>query len=268
MMAKQVPGNTKEKNGTLLTNAKQVAECWYEEGKGKPPPYKDGLSHWKYEPNDDLTIAARSKGWNIFSPDYAYFAQFPALQVCALCGLSVGLIPVFASPGWALDVAIPYFNGTYSDSFCPLEDKEEGAKRATLLNTFVQRAYITLGNLAPLGTLSTIKDMGDGARSFIKVTEFASWAIGLGWTLPEEFTLQTDGAAENGEEKPLDDRERDTYLIIIAALMQEAGINRTDRGVAKCISIATQEIGASVSGETVRKVITRIDLAIKRRNFK
>jgi hypothetical protein len=111
----------------------------------------------------------------------------------------------------------------------------------------------------------------------VSVPLVVDWLRSLGFSpladrLKEVFdatrSKHRDTLSENNRkpEKPLDDRERDTYLIVIAALMKEAGIDRGERGIAKRISFASQEVGAPVSDETVRKVITQIEPAIKRRD--
>ena len=60
-------------------------------------------------------------------------------------------------------------------------------------------------------------------------------------------------------------RSRRTMLTIIAALCNEAGIDYRDRGAAKRISELTDEIGASVTDDTVRKIISELDEAVESR---
>lgn len=64
-------------------------------------------------------------------------------------------------------------------------------------------------------------------------------------------------------ERPLSTRSRRTLLTIIAALCNQAGINYKDRGAAKRISELTEEIGAVVTDETIRKIISEIDDAVE-----
>lgn len=140
------------------------------------------------------TVAARVKGWDIFAPDWAYLAQYPALELGSLCALSVGLHPAFASPGWVLQAALPHFNGTDSDELYPLEDAAEGTKRAALLHDFLQRVGIAAGNLSPRGVLPIADGAADGERTVVKVADFAAWADGMGWNLPPEFPRTQAGA--------------------------------------------------------------------------
>ena len=138
--------------------------------------------------NDDLTIAARVKGWEIFAPDWDYLRQYSTLQLGSLCALSVGLHPAFADPSWVFNVAMPHFSGTDSDELHPLEDAPEGAKRAALLDDFLRRVHIAAAELVPRGTLPIADGAADGERTVVRIADFASWADGKGWNLPPEFT--------------------------------------------------------------------------------
>ena len=160
--------------------------------------------------NDDLTIGARVKGWEIFTPDWDYLRQYSTLKLASLCALSVGLHPAFADPSWVFNVAKPHFDGTDSDEFCPLEDAEEGEKRAALLHAFLQRVNIAAAELCPRGTLPIADGAADAERTVVHVASFASWAAGMGWELPPEFPkplaapvnthpAATSGATETGE---------------------------------------------------------------------
>lgn len=66
-------------------------------------------------------------------------------------------------------------------------------------------------------------------------------------------------------ERPLSTRARRTMLTIIAALCNEVGINHQDRGAAKRISELTDELGASVTDDTIRKIIGEIGDAVESR---
>lgn len=137
--------------------------------------------------NDDLTIAARVKGWEIFTPDWGYLRQHPALQLGSLCALSVGLHPYFDDPSWVLNIAKSHFNGTDPDEFCPLEDATAGAKRAAMLDDFLRRVHIATANLSPLGALAPAIGNADSVQTLVRVADFVTWADGMGWNLPAEF---------------------------------------------------------------------------------
>lgn len=139
--------------------------------------------------NDDLTINARAKGWEIFAPDWDYLRQYSTLQLASLCALSVGLHPAFADPSWVFNIAIPHFSGADSDELHPLEDAAEGAKRAALLDDFLRRVHIAAAELVPRGTLPIADGAADGERTVVRVADFVAWATTLPtpWELPEEM---------------------------------------------------------------------------------
>jgi len=66
-------------------------------------------------------------------------------------------------------------------------------------------------------------------------------------------------------ERPLSTRARRTLLTIIAALCNEAKIEYQDRGAAQRISELTEKIGAAVTDDTIRKIISEIDDAVETR---
>ena len=66
-------------------------------------------------------------------------------------------------------------------------------------------------------------------------------------------------------DKPLTTTERNTLLTIIAALCDYSDIKYQERGAAKQIVSMTQEIGAPVSDDTIRSVLTRIPDAVESR---
>lgn len=66
-------------------------------------------------------------------------------------------------------------------------------------------------------------------------------------------------------EKPLTTTERNTLLTIIAALCDYSDIKYLERGAASQIFKLTEEIGAPVSDDTVRKVLQKIPDAVESR---
>lgn len=213
--------------------------------------------------NDDLTIAARVKGWGIFAPDWDYLLQRTSLPLVSLCALSVGLHPYFADQSWVFNIAMPHFNGADSDECCPLDDAEEGAKRAALLHNFIQRVNIAKDDLAPRGGLTSIE--GDGDAAILRLADFAAWAIGKNWTLPSEFPqpdaasypLAPEGLKIGGsEDKPLSTVERNTLLkLVIGMAIKGYGYDpqakRSD--IPKSIETDLVQLGIAITDDTVRK---------------
>lgn len=69
----------------------------------------------------------------------------------------------------------------------------------------------------------------------------------------------------NSSEKPLNTTERNTLLTIIAALCDYSDIKHQDRGAASQIAKMTQEIGAAVTDDTIRKILAQIPAALETR---
>jgi hypothetical protein len=76
-----------------------------------------------------------------------------------------------------------------------------------------------------------------------------------------EFETEQQGATD----KPLGTTERDTLLIIIAALCREAKIGLDQRGATKRVVLATENLGAAISEETVRRHLNNVKNALEAR---
>jgi hypothetical protein len=79
-----------------------------------------------------------------------------------------------------------------------------------------------------------------------------------------EFEQSVNGAPK-GAEKPISTTERNTLLTIIAALCDYSAINPNDRGAASQIAKLTEEIGATVSDDTMRRWLKAIPDALATR---
>lgn len=79
-----------------------------------------------------------------------------------------------------------------------------------------------------------------------------------------EFEQSINGAP-TGQDKPLSTTERNTLLTIIAALCDYSAIKTDDRGSANQIAKLTEEIGATVSDDTVRRWLKQIPNALESR---
>ena len=79
-----------------------------------------------------------------------------------------------------------------------------------------------------------------------------------------EFEQSVNGVPK-GAEKPISTTERNTLLTIIAALCDYSAINPNDRGAASQIAKLTEEVGATVSDDTVRRWLKAIPDALATR---
>lgn len=79
-----------------------------------------------------------------------------------------------------------------------------------------------------------------------------------------EFEQSVNGPPVN-DEKPIQTTERNSLLTIIAALCDYSAIKYQDRGAANHIVKLTEEIGAAVSDDTVRRALAKIPEALETR---
>lgn len=79
-----------------------------------------------------------------------------------------------------------------------------------------------------------------------------------------EFEQSVNGAP-SGSEKPIVTSERNSLLTIIAALCNYSAIKPQERGAASQIAKLTEEIGAAVSDDTVRRTLAKIPDALESR---
>ena len=67
-------------------------------------------------------------------------------------------------------------------------------------------------------------------------------------------------------EKPLTSKERNSLLVLIGALCREVSIDPNQRGVAPSLVAMTEILGAPLTDDTVRKILSQIEGAVAARN--
>ena len=104
--------------------------------------------------------------------------------------------------------------------------------------------------------------------------EFINWAESdgipihwIGWAFEYGFLDENSSDAISGADvmKPLDQRQRNSYLVIIAALCQQLGIDPERRGIAKKIAGFTQDLGCALSDQTIRDTLKDLPDAVSLR---
>lgn len=85
---------------------------------------------------------------------------------------------------------------------------------------------------------------------------------GLREIVAEGFTTSVEIDAPSSAEKPMTTNERNTLLTIIAALCDYSAIIPVERGTASQIAKMTEEVGAPVTDDTIRKVLAKIPDAL------
>jgi hypothetical protein len=173
---------------------------------------------------EEITTDARARHWDIFKPDWEYLRSYPALSLCSLVGLSVGLHPWFSRPDWVFHCAKPYFEGE-RDTELDEPATEDDQARAEDLQRFLKRIHIAAGNLAPAGSLNPIDGIAQGEATFVNVVEFLAFAGRLGWVLPEEFTrfyALTDVDEQGEAEEATDQNDKGPRELQIEAIIAKA----------------------------------------------
>lgn len=103
-------------------------------------------------------------------------------------------------------------------------------------------------------TMQTVKNEPENLESIIKENVDLKIKLALG-----------EGRIVN-ESKPLINRERETLLIIIAALAKDSGIDITRKSkAAESIALLTQSIGVAVGATTIENHLKRIEDALENR---
>jgi hypothetical protein len=95
--------------------------------------------------------------------------------------------------------------------------------------------------LSPLHTKALLKQLGEEVGESIDAL------------VPQKSTL-ADTNTRN-----LNPKEKNTLLVLIAALCKEANIDPSTRGVASAIAKLTEQIGTPLSDDTIRKVLRQLD---------
>ncbi|RBP50764.1 hypothetical protein [Arenicella xantha] len=78
--------------------------------------------------------------------------------------------------------------------------------------------------------------------------------------------LSSLGEDTQGSGSSLGARERNTLLVLLATMCDQANFDYNQRGISKAIEAATEEMGARVSDDTIRKVLSQIPAALESRN--
>lgn len=187
---------------------------------------------------------------------WSLWAQMPKAELWQAVALSID-----RSPGeWGYGCrSAGRFNETYAR-----EDFGTG---------FWDRMRIAQASLSASGPLRAFHlsvGIHRNPRAEVSLPEFGSWAESKGWTLPTEFPriLPIEPIASpptDQQDKPLGNNERNSLLTIIAALCDYSDIDLNSRGTVSLVVKMTEEIGAAVSDDTVRKHLANVRTALESR---
>lgn len=233
--------------------------------------------------NDDLQNRLDRFGqrWVLGADDWAHFSQLAVLGVVDLCALSVGIDPEYARLVRGMTTLDP------DDIPKPEDLKALAAYRNDSIVEWERRVCVAVNHIK-VGTLPIVRNAApfgghdpyevlpaDAENIVVKVADFVTWAAGLGWALHDEFPQPNVAGnypvvpegLRNGDsgDKTLGKRERDTLLTIIAAFCKYEGWDVQGRGTATNIAKLTEDLGAPVTDDTIRKVLGQIPDALDTR---
>lgn len=125
-----------------------------------------------------------------------------------------------------------------------------------------RRMYLTAQNVGPRKAIRRLRRAPSTDDWVINIKQFGEWARSVGWALPKEFLSMLPPVAGGAHgcataalaaaavpagsvepEKPLRARERATLHKVIAALLHEAGIGLSERGLPKRVVAMTDIFG-------------------------
>ncbi len=81
----------------------------------------------------------------------------------------------------------------------------------------------------------------------------------------QEFNSKDDQAGSNLKSTVMMTREKNTLLVLVAALCKQANFDYSQRGISKAIEAATEELGARVGDDTIRKILKELPEAVESR---
>lgn len=142
---------------------------------------------------------------------------------------------------------------------------------------FTDRIEITVRSL---GENKPLKRTGGPYQpiesQMVSIAVFAAWVQSNNWDCPKELgelankfnraPIDAELAGQPRENKPLGKLERDSLLIIIAALCKRLKIDPSARGAAAQIADATEDLGAAVSDDAILKFLRDIPDAVESRS--
>jgi hypothetical protein len=180
-----------------------------------------------------------------------------------------------------LDIADGFFLATGIDvRFGVYRFTWQGAMYLTMRPDFFFKSLVNNLNEPPVNALeSTVRDrLLDYYRELdaltyalvkgeLKATEVypMEWWIDFWKVRGIAVSAQVLDPSTRPAEKPLKTTERNTLLTIIAALCDYSALKPNERGTAVEIAKLTEEIGAAVSDDTVRRVLDKIPEALEAR---
>lgn len=104
----------------------------------------------------------------------------------------------------------------------------------------------------------------------VKTADFAEFAILVSWSLPDDFPGRNSATASSNQDTKADGdklqtKRRNSYLLIIDALLRSANIDPNARGIAVSIQQMLNDHGSSLDEKVIRDILKEIPDALASR---
>ncbi|WP_300340238.1 hypothetical protein [Accumulibacter sp.] len=208
-------------------------------------------------------------------PNWNEWKHIPDVTVWQACALSMDIDPHSMVPhrrliGTSSGAVRPMEKDAVGPSLEPYDFSSADAQAEFERRQRTLRMHLSNRTFFSPGVLNQIQP----DNSLVRLSEFASWAQSVVmWDgLPVELVEMASTLPKTEEspaskipEKRLTTTERNTLLVIIAALCDYSAIKYQDRGAAGQIAKMTEEIGAPVTDDTIRTALAKIPDALETR---
>ncbi|POZ51674.1 hypothetical protein AADEFJLK_02544 [Methylovulum psychrotolerans] len=111
----------------------------------------------------------------------------------------------------------------------------------------------------------------------VKLADFTEWAANVGYEMPTELHSLLDKSQPDQErdrkqepmkvnpypDKPLDPREQNSLLKIIAALCEKAGVSADQDGLDKELEKITETLGVLITARVIKKHLRKAAELVK-----
>lgn len=206
----------------------------------------------KATPEDKLFMLAKSpQGPFLVRPVWPLVHQMPAVELEVAVGLSCGLDQMAASQRFA--IFLMEMGHEVLENYGLVELGERTRE-------FLSRLLVAQANRKPFGKLQLYDQSGRmipeaasyGPGSMVELKGFVTWAAGMGWDGPAEFT----GLVERAP-KELGEKERNKMLATIAHLACFAKVSSAEE-LSRVLAKRAEELGSKIGGanaDTLRKYL-------------
>lgn len=192
-----------------------------------------------------------------FNIDWERARELPAMRLIDLCALSVGMHPSYAELVQGM-TRLDQHEPINADELIQISEYRNERMEEFRRRVHVTTSCILAGELKVLHSAEGLNTPVD--RIIVNSADFAALASAKSWALPMPLKQR------DASDKPLNTRERNTLLTIIAALCKEAKIDYTKHAkAAGLIEGVAAEMGVSISETAIENHLKKIPGALESR---